>query len=160
MDFFSPAVIAAVTSLVISLITSFQFIKNKRSQESQFEKANNRAFTSKLYDLRLEHYPAVFEIMDKVHKKKGGVISIAIIKEASDNLIFWKKGVVSLILSNEAHESYYVLRDILMKQPAQSNEYSPLQIEKITIAIKDFRKQLRRDLGFMFREEKERRRAL
>lgn len=42
-----------------------------------------------------------------------------------------------------------------MKQPAQSNKYSSVQIEKITAEIKDFSNQLLWDLGFIFQEEKE-----
>jgi hypothetical protein len=44
-----------------------------------------------------------------------------------------------------------------MKNPAQHDKYAPEQVDKIVGAIKKFRRQLRRDVGFMFREEKERR---
>jgi hypothetical protein len=44
-----------------------------------------------------------------------------------------------------------------MKNPANNNNYSAEQIEKITNYTNNFRKQLRRDLGFLFKEEKERR---
>ncbi|MEO7216032.1 hypothetical protein [Mucilaginibacter sp.] len=159
-DILSPALIAAITSLLISLTTLYQFFKNKRFQEDQFNKANNRTFTSKLYDLRLIHYPKAFEIMDDVYKEKGGYISSIVAKIASESLIEWKKGVINLIISNEAHTSFYTLRDALMKNPAHQNHYTPEQIDKIVLAVKDFRKQLRRDLGFMFREEKERRNSL
>jgi len=62
-----------------------------------------------------------------------------------------------LIISNEALKSFYILRDSLMKNPAFKDGHSPEQIDKMIIALKDFRRQLRRDVGFMFREEKERR---
>jgi hypothetical protein len=65
----------------ISLITLYQFFKNKRFQEDQFTKTNNRAFTSKLYDLRLEYYPEAFEIMDDIYKEKGGIIPPATAKK-------------------------------------------------------------------------------
>lgn len=157
MDYFSPAILASITSLIISLITMYQFIKNKSFLEAQFNKTNNRAFTSKLYDLRLQHYPQVFEVLDTIHKGKGGLVSVTVINNACENLITWKKGIISLIISTEAHESFYLLRDSLMKKPSSLEHYSPEQIDKIVGAVKDFRRQLRRDLGFMFREEKERR---
>lgn len=69
----------------------------------------------------------------------------------------WKKGVVDLIISIEALESYFYLRDALMKNPESKEKYSEQQVEKISASTKNFRKQLRRDIGFMFREEKERR---
>ncbi len=157
MEALTPALIAALVSLSISLMTLFQFFKNKRFQEDQFIKANNRAFTSKLYDLRLEHYPGAFEILDNIYKEKGGNIDPSKIRNVCEGLIKWKTGIVNLIISNEARKSFYVLRDSLMKNPAFRDGYSPEQIDKITISLKDFRRQLRRDVGFMFREEKERR---
>lgn len=153
----SPALIAAITSLLISLITLFQFLKNKSFQEQQFIKANNRAFTSKLYDLRLEHYPKAFEILDALYKEKGGIIDHVKVKNIAEQLIGWKTGVINLILSNEAHKSYFTLRDAMFKKPGDKDGYSLEQIEKITKYSKEFRRQLRRDVGFMFREEKERR---
>lgn len=47
-----------------------------------------------------------------------------------------------------------------MKNPTHQDNYSPEQVKKIISEIKDFRKQLRRDVGFMFREEKEHRSAV
>ena len=157
MEALTPALIAALVSLTISLITLFQFFKNKRFQEDQFNKANNRAFTSKLYDLRLEHYPKAFEILDEIYKEKGGNIDPSKIRNVCEAIIKWKAGVINLIISNEARKSFYSLRDSLMKNPAFKDGYTPEQIDKITISIKDFRRQLRRDVGFMFREEKARR---
>ncbi|WP_256004947.1 hypothetical protein [Pedobacter deserti] len=153
----SPAIITASASLIVSLITLYQFYRNKRFQEKQFDRSNNRAFTTKLYDLRLEHYPKAFEILDGVYKEKGGTVSIDVIKHAHDELIMWKKGIVSLIISNEARDSYVMLRNLLLKKPANNNQYTPEQTDKFFIAIKEFRRQMRRDIGFMFREEKERR---
>lgn len=78
-------------------------------------------------------------------------------KEVLIELIEWKKGVVGLIISIEALESFIELRDVLMKNPETQNAYSKTQIENISCRVKEFRKQLRRDIGFLFREEKERR---
>ena len=156
-DLLLPAVIAAVTSLTISFITLYQFFKNKRLQEDLFDKTNNRALTTKLYDLRLEHYPKALELIEEIYRKKGGVIDPGAVRKSCEELISWKRGIINLIISNEAHESYYKLRDTLMKNPAQSNEYASEQVEKIILATKEFRRQLRRDVGFLFREEKDRR---
>ncbi|MDR6513777.1 hypothetical protein [Chryseobacterium camelliae] len=157
LEALSPSLITAIVSLSISLMTLYQFFNNKSFQEEQFVKSNNRAFTSKLYDLRLEHYPNAFHILDELYKEKGGTINPTIAKSCCENLIKWKTGIIHLIISNEARSSFFTLRDILMKNPAHQDRYSPEQVEKITFAIKDFRRQLRRDVGFMFREEKERR---
>lgn len=156
-EFFSPAVIAAGTSLTISLITLYQFFKNRNFQEQQFFKANDRAFTTKLYDLRLQHYPKAFEILDTVYKEKGGLINPAVVNSAILELSDWKKGVVSLIISIEASQCFHDLRDVMKKNPALADKFSQEQIDKIITCKNEFTRQLRRDIGFMFREEKARR---
>jgi hypothetical protein len=156
-EFLTPSVIAALTALVLSLITLFQFFKNQRFQQNQFDKLNNRNLTTKLYDLRLENYPKAFDITDNIFKEKGGNYSAVKLSSALNELIDWKKGVVNLIISVESRDSYFELRDILMKNPAENDSFSKEQIIKIDNATKNFRKQLRRDLGFLFREEIERR---
>lgn len=156
-DFFTPSLITAGTSLIISLITLLQFYKSQNSQQKQFNNTINRNLTTKLYDLRLEIYPKAFEITDSIYKDKGGNYDIERLKNVLNELIEWKRGKLNLIISSEALESYYQLRNNLMKNPANNNNYSPEQIEKITNANNNFRKQLRRDLGFLFKEEKERR---
>jgi hypothetical protein len=156
-DFFTPSLVTAITSLVISLVALFQFYRNQNFQQKQFNKTINRNLTTKLYDLRLEIYPKAFEITDNIYKDKGGNFDTERLKNTLNELIEWKKGKLNLIISSEALESYYQLRNNLMKNPANNNNYSAEQIEKITNYTNNFRKQLRRDLGFLFKEEKERR---
>jgi len=156
-DILTPPLIAALTSLVISIITLYQFFRTQRFQQQQFNKTLDRNLTTKLLDLRLEHYPKAFEITDNIFKEKGGIYDPVKIKNALEELIEWKKGVINLIISNEAMTSFYILRDSMMKSPAQNGIYSNEQVEKISAGNKDFRKQLKRDLGFLFREEKSRR---
>lgn len=156
-DFFTPSVIAALTALVVSSITLYQFFRNLRFQQQMLEINNDRALTNKLYDLRLEHYPEAFNITDDIIKTKGNNYDLIKIQTAKTNLVSWKKGVVNIIISVECRDSYFVLRNALMKNPAENNLYSHNQVEKIYEANKNFRKQLRRDMGFMYREEKGRR---
>lgn len=153
----TPSFITALTSLTISIITLYQFLRNQRFLKSQFDKNLERALTTKLLDLRLEYYPKAFEITDNIYKEKGGNYHPDKLKTALSELIDWRKGVVNLIISSDALKSFYTLRDCLMRSPALSGSYSIEQIEKIGFANKDFRKQLKRDLGFLFREEKLRR---
>ncbi|AZB26448.1 hypothetical protein EG339_18580 [Chryseobacterium bernardetii] len=157
IDYSSPALITAFTSIIISLVTLFQFYKNQKLLQKQFEKTINRNLTSKLYDLRLEIYPKAFEITDKIYKEKGGNYDIEKITIALYELNEWKKGKVNLIISPEALDSFYYLKNSLLKNPGNINLYTDEQIEKITNSKNNFRKQLRRDLGFLFKEEKEKR---
>lgn len=157
IDFFTPSLITAVTSLIISLVALVQFYKSQNFQQKQFNKTINRNLTTKLYDLRLDIYPKAFEITDNIYKEKGGNYDAEKLKSVLNELIEWKRGKLNLIISAEALASYYQLRENLMKNPANNAIYSAEQIEKITNSNNNFRKQLRRDLGFLFKEEKERR---
>lgn len=159
-NYINPVFVTAITSLVISLITLFQFYKNQSFQQKQFDNNQNRTLGIKLYDLRLEDYPKAFEITDRIFKTKGGNFDSNEIKLIVNDLIEWKKGRISLILSNESLKSYYSLRDSLMKNPANGNLYSTEQVDKITNLNNNFRKQLRRDLGFLFKEEREKRKNI
>ena len=156
-EIITPSIIAALTSLIISIITLFQFFRSQKLQQKQFDKNLSRGLTSKLYDLRIDCYPKAFEITDSIHKLKGGNYDPKIIQTALAELIDWKKGIVSLVISVEALESFIALRDVLMRNPEKKDTYSSTQIENISHRTKEFRKQLRRDIGFLFREEKDRR---
>ena len=156
-EYIVPSIIAMITSIIVSFLSYKQFIHSNDVQQKQFDKSLNRELTSKLYDLRLNVYPKALEITDRIHKSKGGNYDPTIIQEALYELIEWRKGLVDLIISVEALESYITLRDILMKKTEIQHTYSTLQIENIANNTKNFRRQLRRDIGFLFREEKERR---
>jgi hypothetical protein len=156
-EILKPSIIASFTALCISIITFYQFFKNQRFQQKQFDENLNRTLTNKLYDLRIENYPLAYEITDIIYKHKGGNYDSQELKTVLENLIVWKKGIVNLIISVECRDSFYDLRDVLMKNPANNQVYSKEQIDKIFGANKFFRKQLRRDLGFMYREERLRR---
>lgn len=155
-----PSLVAAVTSLIVCFIAYFQFLKSQRNEQDRFDKKLNRDLTSKLYDLRLEYYPLAFEITDNIYKEKGGLLTVSKIQKVCDELINWKIGIVNLIISVESRDVFFKLRDALMKNPAEGDKYSETQIENIINSTRVFRKQLRRDLGFLYREEKQRRESL
>ncbi|MDO6674734.1 hypothetical protein Q4517_04135 [Tenacibaculum sp. 1_MG-2023] len=158
-DFFTPSIITALTALTLSLITLYQFFRNLRFQQKQAENNQNRDLTNKLYDLRLEYYPKAYDITDCIIKEKGNNYDVQKIKNAATDLIAWKKGVVNIIISVECRDSFFTLRDALMKKPAEKGQFSQEQVVKIHNANKSFRKELRRDFGFMYREEKKRRKT-
>ena len=127
-EIITPSIIAALTSLIISIITLFQFFRSQKLQQKQFDKNLSRGLTSKLYDLRIDCYPKAFEITDSIHKLKGGNYDPKIIQTALAELIDWKKGIVSLVISVEALESFIALRDVLMRNPEKKDTYSSTQV--------------------------------
>lgn len=156
-EFFTPAIATAGASFIISLVTLYQLFRNQRFQQSQFNKTLDRTLTTKLLDLRLEHYPKAFEITDLIFKESGGNYNHEKLSLLLTELILWKSGVINLIISNESLQSFYLIRDSLMKNPGNETHYSKEQVDKISNNTKEFRRQLKRDLGFLHREEKYRR---
>jgi hypothetical protein len=64
---------------------------------------------------------------------------------------------VILIISSETKESYTFFIETLTRNPEMQTKYSDKQVEKIYTARMDFKNSLRRDLGFLYKEEKQRR---
>jgi hypothetical protein len=147
------AIIAALTSLVISFLSLYQALKNQRLQKEQFEKTQKRNLTTKLYDLRLTNYPKAFEITDKIQKVKGGNFNVQHIENICKELTEWKSGIVSLIISIEALKAYYDLKDALERKPSLGEKFANEQVDKIWKLRNDFRRRLRRDVGFLYKEE-------
>lgn len=146
------AIIAAITSLLISMVTLYQSLRNQKSQKEQFEKAQKRALTTKLYDLRLENYPKAFEITEWIQKTKGGSLDPKIIYEVNKGINEWKSGVVSLIISYDARQALLEFKNTINKQPGHGDVYAPVQVEKIWLARSEFRRQLRKDIGLLHKE--------
>jgi len=153
------AIIAAITSLVVSLLTLFQSLRNQQMQRDQFEKGQKRNLTSRLYDLRLQHYPRGFEITEWIQKTKGENLDPEILMKVVKELSSWKSGIVSLIISGDALWIYHDFRDALTKNPGEAQKYSKEQVAKIWRLRTEFRRSLRRDIGLLHREDRTRERT-
>lgn len=146
------AIIAAITSVVISLLTLYQSLRNQKQQMAQFAKGQNRALTTKLYDLRLQYYPPAFEITEWLQRTKGNNLDHLLVFKVKNEIKTWKAGVVSLIISYEAMQAFLDFKNALTKQPGHGNTYTPAQVEKIWKARSELRRQLRKDIGLLHNE--------
>jgi hypothetical protein len=147
------AIIAAITSLIISTFSVYLSFRNQIQQKEQFDKNQKRALTNKLYELRLENYPKAFSITEWLQKSKGNNLDPKNALKVLEDLKEWKTGTISLIMSKVSVDKFYELRDALSKQPALGNSYSNEQIEKIWILRNQFRRSLRKDIGLLYEEE-------
>lgn len=152
--------ITSVTSLLLALITFFQFIILSRQNKRHFEKAQNRSLTQKLYETRLKHYPKAIYIINKLFKLKGNQYDPNVVLSITHELRQWYSGIVVLIISPETNFAYKQFLRQLTKNPEKQNRYSDKQIKKIDELKMNFRISLRRDLGFLYREEKQRRKEI
>ena len=143
--------IAGSVSLVVSLIGVLSTLFVQKIQSRNTEKQIRTNVADKLLSLRLEHYPTTFTITEKIQRKKEPqrIITRQGLQEINNELIAWKTGIVSLILSKEAIDAFYDLRDTLNMGYAEKENFSREQVEKIMSARDKFRGVLRYDIGFL-----------
>lgn len=159
----SDKVIAALIAALVSLaVAVFSYLSNKRTMESksrEIDKQLARQFTEKLYELRLEHYGRAFEITERLEQRKAPdfIVSPEVVRDVLGELMDWRAGQVALIMSSDTLQSFRELREAIGKRPGHGTRYSEEQAAKMLRFVADFRRAMRRDIGFMFDEERRRR---
>lgn len=146
-------VITAITSLVVSLFTFFQFRQSEKRHNQQFNKTLKRSITTKLVDLRIENYPEAFAITEFIVKEKGNNFDPVRIKQVKQDLFHWKAGIIRMIISEESNLYLNSLREALSKNPAEGDKYSEEQVSKIWKKRNLFRRSLRSDIGILHLED-------
>lgn len=145
------ALIAGIVSLFGVIISYFVSLFNIRAEFEKLRLEQKHAFTDKLYAMRLEVYPEVFDITQDVGKRGERTDKeIALtIRKARDSLISWQRKRAGLLLSERSLEAYYELKSALSKQPADRDGYTNEQLGKIWYARNAFRGCLRDDVGLL-----------
>jgi hypothetical protein len=152
-----PALIAGFISISGVVISYLINTKQLHQQEINIKKQLQRPMTEKLYELRLKIYPKAFEITEKIKQKRAPIFinpSDEIIG-IYDELISWKNGEASLVLS---HQSLYCFGELCKKLDKLPNNglggYSKVQADNIIKAKTNFRRQMRNDVNFLYDEDK------
>jgi hypothetical protein len=145
------ALIAGIVSLIVTTIGLLSSFLIQKMQSKEAEKQIRTEAAAKLLALRLEHYPKAFDITEKIQRRKKPqrIISREELLKISNELSKWKTGVVNLILSQETLDCFYELRETLGMGYAEKDAFSFQQVEKIIFAKDEFRKSLRRDVGYL-----------
>lgn len=157
-DQFLTAIIASGITLIGIMISSIINSRQIKQQESNSRRQLQRMMTQKLYELRLKHYPRAYEITEAIKQERAPKYIND--KEQIDivlkELLTWKNGEVSLALSKNSLYLFGELCKLLEKRPnAKDGNYLKKQAENIFKARVDFRRSLRKDLGFLFDEDLE-----
>lgn len=144
--------IAGGVSLVVAIVSYLSTIGKIRHERRNLEKQIKSKFTERLYELRLKHYPIVFEITDKLGKKKAFDAEIIPekYKQIEKKLREWKSGEVGLILSETSLEVYYELLKAFKAKLALGNMYNDEQLQRFYNIRTEFRNSLRKDLGLLY----------
>jgi len=147
------AYIAAIASLIVSIVTYFQsHIEQKRLRE-EFEKSQKRTSTIKILELRLEHYPRAFEITQMLNKIKGDNFDPDNVKKILKEINKWRSGILRLIISDDSQDVLFELLNALRSNPANNGSYSKEQADKIWEARNKLRNKLRKDIGILHSED-------
>jgi hypothetical protein len=147
------ALLAGIVSLFVTSIGLLSSFLIQRMQSRDAERQIRTEAATKLLSLRLEHYPRAFDITEKIQRRKKPerIIPRQELLDISKELYEWKTGIVNLILSQESIDAFYNLRESLGMGYAQKDAFSSEQVEKIMSARDEFRKSLRRDVGFLYK---------
>jgi 6-pyruvoyl-tetrahydropterin synthase len=156
------ALIAGGVSLLVSGIGFLAALMQVRSNIRRVERELQHAYTNRLYDQRMKHYPEGFRIAGRIMQRRKPALldPPETLGSIRDQLNEWAEGEAGLYLSGEALRAYWGLRDALSKKPGLGDQYAPEQAEKIWQARVAFRKQLRRDMGNLYGADQERRRRM
>ena len=145
------AIIAGVISIFIALISFFIAYLGVKAQMERFRQEQSRGLATKIYDRRLEIYPAAFAITEKLDRSKGLTADNKIenFKTAGEKMTEWHGSGAALIMSGQSIKTYYLLLKSIGKQPAEPDNFSEIQLEKIRNCRSAFRLSLRKDIGML-----------
>ncbi len=152
------AVVAAGISLVVGILTFWSTRMSRESEESRHAKELERAMTMKLYEQRMAAYPKVWPMTESLRRsvmlRNGAQHLPQYMANALVELDEWGAGDAAMMLSADALEAFYELRESLRAEPERPDGYSDAQMHRIWRAKGDLRSELRRDVALLFEEEK------
>jgi hypothetical protein len=126
-----------------------------RAAVRKHERALQRRFTERLYDLRVQCYPRAFEIT-------GGITSEQLhpanttpehLRNVRSELLAWNRTAARLAMSEPSVRAVYRLRDALAMEPVAGERFSREELDRLWHAKNELRDSLRRDVGLLYAEE-------
>lgn len=141
--------IAALVSIVVSLVSYVVSSRQIFAQREKLEREIAAKRTDLLYDLRLKLYPKFFELTVDLHRDNA---SFASFMETRKKIRDWRSGEPMLVLSKHSLQSLYDLERALSKKPNGINkvEYTDQQLQKLWRLRLRARGALRKDLGLLY----------
>lgn len=151
------AVVAAAVSAVIGVLTYRATISGYRAERFRLERELQRTMTAKLYDRRMDAYPKAWAITDGLREsqllKHDAGNSSDYLPGILERLDEWASTDGAMILSQDSLEAVQELREALRAEPESEHGYSESQLDRVWEAKGTIRRELRRDVELLFREE-------
>ena len=151
------AIISAIVSLTITLITVFASRSTIKAEREKLERELQRSLTTKLYDVRIEVYPQAMQMTEKLRRsnlaKQGENLTEDYFKEVLSQLDAWHATKAAFIISRNSLYKLYALRKTLREKPESNGHYSSEQIDRVWKAKGEFRSALRTDIQLLFKED-------
>ncbi len=154
---FLSAVVAAIVSVAVALISYLSSRHELRTQRELLERSQQRDMTLRLYERRMEVYPEAIELTDGLRRSRlqqqSESLSPQYFQTILASLDEWHGKRAFLLLSEDAVQTLYALRRLLREPPAEADRYTPEQLQRIKAAKDKFRMALRLDIQLLYREE-------
>lgn len=160
MPMIDPTLLAALISALVSLVVAIvSYLTNRRALIRETERVRfeaQRRLTEKLYDKRMNSYPAAFELTDDLRGEVlfSDTITVANLRKIRSNLLEWNRNN-GFVMSDQTIESFYLLRRLLHVDEKDNNSLSPELKEKLFEAKNKFRRHLRNDVNLLYVEERQ-----
>jgi hypothetical protein len=150
------ALIAAIVSLVVSLLTIWSNRRKLESEERRHGLDHRRRLTEKILDLRLAAYPKAFGITYELTYPlllSSNVVPVEHILNVKEKLVEWERSDGAFLFSKGSLRAYRDLLTALSEEPRGENGFSRKQRDRIWRCKNRFRGALKADLKLLYEDD-------
>jgi hypothetical protein len=150
------ALIAAIVSLAVSLLTIWSNRRKLESEERRHGIDHRRHLTEKILDLRLAAYPKAFGITYELTSpflQSTDVVSVEHIHIVKEKLLEWERSDGAFLFSKSSLRAYRDLLTALSEEAIGENGFSRRQRDRIWRCKNRFRGALKADLKLLYEDD-------
>lgn len=150
------ALVAAVVSLAVSLLTLWSNRKRIQSEEKRHAVDHQRHLTEKLLDLRLSAYPKAFGITYQLTSPfllSNPKLSTGHILDVKNKLLEWERKDGAFLFTKSSLRAYRDLITALSVEAREDGTYSRKQRDQMWKCKNRFRGALKADLKLLYEED-------
>lgn len=149
------ALVAGFVSLVVSVVGVFTIRYQLRHDKMKSESDQKHDYSQQLYEQRVRVYPIGYAITSRIMRrpKPDFLQSVESLRNTGMHLNKWVQEEAGLFMSRDSLKAYWDLRNALSKKPGHGDAWTEEQANKLWNARTIFRRQLRNDIGNLYRED-------
>ena len=144
MDKLAIAIISGIVALIVSIVTSYFAW---RTTHRKFRLETEEKYRSRLFELRLDHYPRAFEITGRVVFDPDTESTAEEIDSIQRELRQWWVGPAAALLSEESVAAYYQYEKAMKAARSRRSGFQGEGKRRVFSATQELRRCLKNDLG-------------